>query len=111
MRPRLTLSFVVLTLILLLGALGIRAYTAHDLLRTHESRELRSDASMLALLIEQREELGEPVDRAYLAGLVDSAEQISYDAGDGEPIVVEGKAFESGPDDLTTTVDAATTGP
>jgi len=110
MRPRLTLSFVVLTLILLLGALGIRAYTAHDLLRTHESRELRSDASMLALLIEQREELGEPVDRAYLAGLVDSAEQISYDAGDGEPIVVEGKAFESGPDDLTTTVDVGDDG-
>jgi len=110
MRPRLTLSFVVLTLILLLGALGIRAYTAHDLLRTHESRELRSDAAMLALLIEQREELGEPVDRAYLAGLVDSAEQISYDAGDGEPIVVEGKAFESGPDDLTTTVDVGDDG-
>ena len=110
MRPRLTLSFVVLTLILLLGALGIRAYTAHDLLRTHESRELRSDAAMLALLIEQREELGEPVDRAYLAGLVDSAEQISYDAGDGEPIVVEGKAFEGGPDDLTTTVDVGDDG-
>jgi len=110
MRPRLTLSFVVLTLILLLGALGIRAYTAHDLLRTHESRELRSDAAMLALLIEQREALGDPVDRAYLAGLVDSAEQISYDAGDGEPIVVEGKAFESGPDDLTTTVDVGDDG-
>jgi signal transduction histidine kinase len=110
MRPRLTLSFVVLTLILLLGALGIRAYTAHDVLRTHESRELRSDAAMLALLIEQREELGEPVDRAYLAGLVDSPEQISYDAGDGDPIVVEGKAYEASPDILTTTVDVGDDG-
>lgn len=105
MRPRLTASFVVLSVVLLLGALGIRAYTAHSLLRTHESRELRADASMLALLIEQRDQLREPVDRAFLAGLVDGPERIAYDAGNGDPLLVEGKAFENGPDVLDSTVD------
>jgi signal transduction histidine kinase len=110
MRPRLTASFVVLTLVLLLGALGIRAYTAHGLLRTHESRELRADAAMLALLIEQRDQLGQPVDRAFLAGLVDGPERIEYDAGVGDPLVVEGKAFDSGPDVLEAMVDVGDDG-
>ena len=58
MRPRLTASFVVLSVLLLLGALGVRSYTAHGLLRTHESRELRAEATTLALLIEQRAAAG-----------------------------------------------------
>ena len=108
MRARLTASFVVLSVLLLFGALWIRAYNEYTQLRTHESRELRWDAATLALLVEQREQLGEPVDRAFLAGVVDSADRLEYDAGDGEPVVVEGKAYdEDHPDDaLQTTVDA-----
>jgi hypothetical protein len=107
-RARLTASFVVLSVLLLFGALWIRAYNEYAQLRTHESRELRWDATTLALLVEQREQLGEPVDRAFLAGVVDSADRLEYDAGDGEPVVVEGKAYdEDHPDDaLQTTVDA-----
>ena len=72
MRARLTASFVVLTVLLLFGALWIRSYNEYTQLRTHESRELRGDATTLALVVEQREQLGEPVDRAFLAGIVDS---------------------------------------
>jgi signal transduction histidine kinase len=99
-RARLTASFVVLSVVLLLGALWIRAYTEHSALRTHESRELRAKASTTQLLVEQRQQLGEPVDRAFLAGIVDSNDRIEYVAGTGEPIVVEGKAYDDDhPDD------------
>lgn len=99
MRPRLTASFVVLSVLLLLGALGVRSYTAHGLLRTHESRDLRAHATTLAVVVEQRTELGRPVDVALLSALVDTTERLSYDPGDGEPVVVEGKSFDGGGDD------------
>jgi signal transduction histidine kinase len=107
-RARLTASFVVLSVLLLFGALWVRSYNEHTQLRTHESRELRGDAAALALLIEQREQLGEPVDRAFLAGVVDSSDRLEYDVGDGGPVVVEGKAYdERYPDDaIEAVVDA-----
>ena len=106
MRPRLTASFVVLSVLLLLGALGVRSYTSHGLLRTHENRDLRADATSLSLLIEQRAALGRPIDRAFLSGVVDTDDRISYDAGSGSLIVVEGKAYGDGGDDpIDTMVD------
>ena len=107
MRPRLTASFVVLSVVLLLGALWIRAYTSNNLLRTHEGRELRSDATTLSLLIEQREELGQPVDRSFLQGQVEASEQLEYDPGVGDPVVVAGKAYDDVDESMETTVDAA----
>jgi signal transduction histidine kinase len=109
-RARLTASFVVLSVLLLFGALLIRSYNEYTQLRTHESRELRGDATALALLVEQREQLGEPVNRAFLAAIVDTSDRLQYDSADGESIVVEGKAYDDGkPDDaFRTTVDAGT---
>jgi signal transduction histidine kinase len=107
-RARLTASFVVLSVLLLFGALWVRGYNEHSQLRTHESRELRGQAATLALLVEQRLELDQPVDRAFLAGVVDSSDRLEYDAADAQPVVVEGRAYdESHPDDaIQTTVDA-----
>src|SRR4051794_14535232 len=106
MRPRLTASFVVLSMVLLLGALWIRTYTANNLLRTHEGHELRADATTLGLVVEQREQLDQPVDRAFLQGLVGPTEQLTYDAGTGAPVVVDGKAFDAGEKSIETTVEA-----
>src|SRR4051794_19116139 len=106
MRPRLTASFVVLSMVLLLGALWIRTYTANNLLRTHEGHELRADATTLGLVVEQREQLDQPVDRAFLQGLVGPTEQLTYDAGTGAPVVVDGKAFDAGEKTIETTVEA-----
>jgi len=94
--------------VLLSGALWVRGFSEYSVQRTHEGRELRAEATMLALLVEQHEQLGEPVDRAFLAGLVDSSDRLVYDPGSGRPIAVEGKAYdESRPDDaLEATVDA-----
>jgi hypothetical protein len=108
-RARLTASFVVLSVVLVVGALWVRGYTEYSEQRTHESRELRGEAIAVALLIDQREQLGRPVDRAYLSGLVDTSDRLQYAPVDGEPIVVEGKAYdEDRPDDaIRATVDAA----
>lgn len=108
MRARLTASFVVLSVLLLFGALLIRSYNEHTQLRTHESRELRADATSLALLVEQREQLGDPVDRAFLAAIVDTSDRLQYDAADGESVVVEGLAYDDdNPEDaIRTTIDA-----
>jgi len=86
-RPRLTASFVVLSVVLLLLAVGIRGWSARADVRTHESRELAREAVTLALVVEQREDLGRPVDRAFLQGLVDPTHAVSYRPGAGEPEV------------------------
>ncbi len=108
MRARLTASFVVLSVLLLIGALWLRSFTEYSAQRTHESRELRGEATSLALLIEQRQELERPVNRAFLAAMVDTSDRLQYDTADGETIVVEGTAYDDDkPDDaIQTTVDA-----
>ncbi len=109
MRARLTASFVVLGVVLLIGALWVRGYTEYSLQRTHESRELRGQATTLALVIEQRMDLDRPVDRAFLAGVVDPSDRLQYDAADGTSIVVEGQDYDEdhADDAIQTSVDAA----
>jgi signal transduction histidine kinase len=106
MRPRLTASFVVLGVLLLLGVLVIRSWSQHGLLRNNESHELQAQATRTALLIEQRQELERPVDRAFLVGLVNADERLEYDHRDGSPLVIEGADFETGRDGIGATVMA-----
>jgi uncharacterized membrane-anchored protein YhcB (DUF1043 family) len=106
-RARLTASFVVLSVLLLFGALWLRGYSEHSLLRTHESRELRGRAATLSRLVEQRDQLGEPVDRAFLGGVVDGDDRLAYTAAGGDPVVVEGEGYDQthADDAIETTVD------
>ncbi len=108
MRARLTASFVLLSLVLLVGALWVRGFTEYSSQRNHESRELRGQATIMALLVDQRQELDRPVNRAFLAAVVDTSDRLQYEPADGEPIVVEGEAWdEDNPDDaLQATVEA-----
>jgi signal transduction histidine kinase len=107
-RARLTASFVILAVVLLVGALWARGYTEHSRLRTHESRELRAKATLLALLVEQRADLGRPVDRAFLAGVVDASDRLEYVVPGADSVVAEGRAYDGAePEDaIETTVDA-----
>lgn len=99
MRARLTASFVVLSVVVLLGALALRSYTVRGDLRTHEGAELRALATTIAMLVEAREATGEPVDRTFLFGVVDTADRLTYVAGDGSEVSVEGKSYDGGGDD------------
>jgi signal transduction histidine kinase len=106
MRARLTASFVVLSVVLLLGVLWVRTYTADNVLRTHEGNELSAHASTSTLLIEQREQLGQPVDRAFLQGLVEPSERLEYDAGSGDPVVVTGEDYDDDDKSMQTAVSS-----
>ncbi len=108
MRARLTASFVVLSVVLLVGALWVRGFSEYSTQRTHEGRELRGQATTLALLVEQRQDLDRPVNRAFLAQIVDTSDRLQYVAPNGESTVVEGEAYDDdNPDDaIQTTVDA-----
>ena len=108
MRARLTASFVVLSVVLLVGGIWVHEYTQRSDLRMHESQTIRAETSTLALVVEQRQALGRPVDRAFLAGVVDSTDRLSYDSGSGDPVVVEGDQFtDDHPDDaVSATADA-----
>lgn len=87
MRQRLTASFVVLSVVLLLLAVGVRGWSTRADIRTHESRELASEAARLALVVEQRQALDRPVDRAFLQGLVDPMYSITFAPADGASVV------------------------
>jgi signal transduction histidine kinase len=96
-RQRLTASFVVLSVVLLLLAVGIRGWSARADIRTHESRELASEAAQLALIVEQRQALDRPVDRAFLQGLVDPMYSIAFTPADaeGSAVVAVGPGYEA----------------
>ncbi|WP_205474476.1 HAMP domain-containing sensor histidine kinase [Nocardioides sp. SYSU D00038] len=96
MRERLTVSFVVLTVVLLLGALLVRAWTLQGLLRDHEAEELRTDAVVVRVAIEQRVELRRKVDRQFLAELVGSDHKVEYTREGQTTVAAEGREFAQG---------------
>jgi signal transduction histidine kinase len=96
MRARLTVWFVVLTLVLTMGLLLLRFYTVGGLVRAHESDQLRRQTAALALVFEQRAVMGTPVDEAFLAKFVSPDQRAEYDAPDGPDILVEGVEYSDG---------------
>src|SRR3712207_152365 len=96
MRGRLAVSFVVLTLVLVLGLLLLRFYTVGGLLRAHEADQLRREAALTALVIEQRALLGEPIDEVFLSRFVGPDERIEYDDAAGNDVTVEGENYAEG---------------
>ncbi len=108
MRGRLTLSFVVVTLALVLAALVLHSYTVEDRLREHESAELRREVATMAVAVEQRRELGRTVDSEFLSGLVGEAYRVEYASADGSTVTAEGVEYVGNdPDqDLQATADA-----
>lgn len=117
MRERLTISFILLTVGALAGALLIRSYSLQTDIRAHESAELRREAVVAKLTLEEHVELSEPVDTRFLGQLVGPQYRIVY-AKDGQPTVtVRGDEFPEDPDgsrvgavegtQLVTEIDAA----
>src|SRR6478609_369143 len=58
MRERLTLAFVVLTILLLLGAGIIRSYVLRDLIREQESQHLSQEVTLISSIVEDRTDAG-----------------------------------------------------
>lgn len=107
MRERLTAAFVVLSIVLLLGAGAVRTFVLRDLIREQVAAQLDKQADLSAAIITAREASGEPVDEELLTTLVGSADRIEYVVAGAEPLVVHGPDYE-GADDLDDDIAATT---
>ncbi|GAA4730779.1 two-component system sensor histidine kinase DraK [Nocardioides endophyticus] len=112
MRERLTAAFIVLSVVLLLGAGLVRTYVLQDLIREQVAGQLSQQADLVAAIIGDREAAGGAVDEDFLQPLVGPQDRLQYDAG-GAEVVVTGKDYQGEDDDgdgdiaATATVDGA----
>jgi hypothetical protein len=113
MRERLTLAFVVLTIVLLLGAGTVRTYVLRDLIREQEASHLTQEVQLIGAIISDREAAGDVVNQKFLDSLVGSDTRLEY-ARLGSPSVVAHGVDYQGSDDpdedlaVTSSVDGAT---
>ena len=111
MRERLTLSFIVLTVLLLLGAGAVRTYVLRDLVREETVTQLSQQARLVSTIVKEREASGQAVDETFLSSLVASDDRLEYAADGGDPIVVHGADYDgadSADADLSASVGDAT---
>lgn len=98
MRERLTLAFVVLTILLLLGAGIIRSYVLRDLIKEQESQHLSQEVSLISSIVDNRSETGATIDEEFLETLASPDARLEYDPESGPPVVVYGDEY-AGTDD------------
>lgn len=95
MRERLTAAFIVLSIVLLLGAGAVRTYVLRDLFREQVASQLDGRAQLLGDLLADRAGAGDTVDAEDLQGLVEDDERLVYLAEtDGTPVVVTGDDWD-----------------
>jgi signal transduction histidine kinase len=113
MRERLTIAFVVLSILLLLGAGIVRTYVLGDLIREQEASHLAQEVELVAAVVGDREAAGDRVDREFLDNLVSQTSRLEYDPDGGRTLVVRGADY-TGVDDpeedmsASASVDGAT---
>ncbi|KQW49264.1 hypothetical protein ASC77_11290 [Nocardioides sp. Root1257] len=95
MRERLTAAFIVLSIVLLLGAGLVRTYVLQDLIREQVAGQLDQEADLVAAIVADRQSSGGTVDEEFLKSLVGPKDQLTYDAGPGDDdtLVVTGKDY------------------
>jgi signal transduction histidine kinase len=95
MRERLTLAFVVLSILLLLGAGFVRSFILRDLIREQEGVHVQQQVVLVAKVVSARQQEGGDVDRGFLSGLVDDDGRLVYTPANAAPVVVTGENYES----------------
>lgn len=98
MRERLTIAFVVLTVVLLLGAGLVRSYVLRDLIREQEAAHLEQEIGLITAIIDDRAASGGAVDSDFLATLVGPDTRLEFDPDQGETVAVRGEEY-AGEDD------------
>lgn len=93
MRERLTLAFVVLTVVLLLGAGVIRSYVLRDLIQEQEAAHLRQEVELIGAILDDRAKAGGAIDTEFLSDLVSPDSRLEYDADGEQPVVVRGSDY------------------
>src|SRR3954447_10638491 len=99
MRERLTASFIILSIVLLLGAGAARTYVLRDLFREQVADQLDGPAQLVGEILADRAAHRDALDAEELRTLVDDDERLEYLSGpDARPLVVAGEDWE-GPED------------
>jgi hypothetical protein len=93
MRERLTAAFVILSVVLLLGAGLVRTYVLQDLIREQVAGELSQQADLVAGIVEDQLASGGSVDEDFLKPLVGPKYRLEFADG-GSTVVVTGKDYQ-----------------
>jgi HAMP domain-containing protein len=110
MRERLTASFVILSILLLLGAGFVRSFILRDLIREQEGVHVQQQVKLVAKVVNDQQQDGGTVDRDFLAGLVDDDGRLVYASGTADQVVVTGDAYDSADPDEDLAATAAVSG-
>ena len=99
MRERLTAAFIVLSILLLLGAGAVRTYVLRDLFREQVASQLNGRAQLLGEILADRTEGDGTIDQAELAALAGREERLEYVAEpDQAPVVATGADWDGSTD-------------
>lgn len=93
MRERLTVAFVLLTVVLLLAAGVVRSYVLRDLIREQESSHLRQEVELIAAIADDRLAAGGVVDEEFLQSVVGDEARIQYEPDRGDTLVAHGDEY------------------
>lgn len=105
MRERLTISFIAITLLLLLSAGLVRSYASDDDVRDIERGEAATTARALAIVVDDELAAGGEVDAELLAPFVTPRLQLRYEVPGVADVVVTGPDHRAGGDaDATASV-------
>ena len=105
MRERLTAAFIVLSIVLLLGAGAVRTFVLRDLIREQVATQLDQQADLVAAIVANRTAEHQRVDAAFLSDLVGPDNRLAYAAGGAPTVVVHGSGY-AGDDDLAHDISA-----
>jgi hypothetical protein len=108
MRERLTVAFVVLSIVLLVGAGLIRAFVLRDLILEQEASHLRQEADLIASIVTDREASDRPISATFLEMMVRPDARLEYDASGARPVTVHGEDYD-GADDADQDLAASAT--
>ncbi|GAA4697231.1 histidine kinase dimerization/phospho-acceptor domain-containing protein [Nocardioides conyzicola] len=113
MRERLTAAFIVLSIVLLLGAGLVRTFVLQDLIREQVAGQLDQEADLVAAIVSDREAAGGSVDEKFLTTLVGPRDRLAYAADGADPVVVTGDDYQGQgdtDDDITATTEVDASG-
>jgi signal transduction histidine kinase len=94
MRERLTAAFIVLSVVMLLGAGLVRTYVLQDLIREQVAGQLSQEAALVAAIVTDRQAAGGSIDEEFLAPLVGPKDRLQYAVAGEPPVTVSGKEYD-----------------
>ena len=106
MRKRLTVAFVLLSILLLVAAGVVRAFMVRDMVREQAAITVHQEMVLIAEIVTDRQLVGGSLDRAFLQGLVGPQSRLEYDADGAGAIVVRGADYD-GRDDSAEELSAS----